>query len=31
LTLGKHQRKKSGDPNLKSLEISTKESIYFVF
>jgi hypothetical protein len=29
--LGKHQRKKSGDPNLKSDEISTKESIYFVF
>jgi hypothetical protein len=31
LTLGKHHRKKSGDPNLKSLEIKTKESIYFVF
>jgi hypothetical protein len=29
LTCGKTHRKKSGDPNLKSDEISTKGSIYF--
>jgi hypothetical protein len=31
LTCGKTHRKKSGDPSFKSDEISTKESIYFVF
>jgi hypothetical protein len=30
LAWGKHQRKKSGDPSFKSLEISTKDSIHFV-
>jgi hypothetical protein len=29
LTLGKHHRKKFGDANFKSAEISTKDSIYF--